>query len=136
MLQAYSSNIEINANSAIPFNNIVVDKGNAESLAAPATIEINQRGVYLVKLDGFGTGAAAGEMAIQLYVNGVAQPQAQGQFSTAAGETVNFSFNTLLQVANNNCNCNCYSKPTVLQVIPTEQSLTDGFANIVVTRLC
>ena len=136
MLQAYSSNITIGANAPISFNNVVVDKGRAEDLTAPASIELNQRGVYLVKVNGFGTGAAQGDATIQLYVNGVAQPQAQCQFSIASGDISNFSFNTLIQVANNNCNCNCYSKPTVLQVWAGDQELTDGYINIIVTKLC
>ena len=136
MLQAYSSNITITAGSAIPFNNVIIDKGCAEKLTAPATIEIERRGVYIVKVDGFGTGTAAGDETIQLYVNGVAQPQAQSQFTTASGSVSNFSFNTLVQVNENNCNCNCYTSPTVLQVRALGSDLTDGDANIVVARLC
>jgi len=64
MLQAYSSNITFEANSAIPFNNLVIDKGRAENLTAPASIEINQRGVYLIKVNGYGTGSAAGDNTI------------------------------------------------------------------------
>lgn len=136
MLQAYSSNITITAGSAIPFNNVIISKGCSEKLTAPATVEIDRRGVYIIQVDGFGTGSAAGDEIIQLYVNGVAQPQAQSQFTTAAGDVSNFSFTTLVQVSENNCNCNCYSSPTVLQVRATGSDLTDGDANIVVSRLC
>lgn len=135
MLQAYSSNITIAAGSAIPFNNLIIDKGCAEKLTAPATVEINRRGVFLVKVDGFGTGSAAGTETIQLYVNGVAQPQAQTQFTTAAANVANFEFNTLLQVSENNCQCNCYSSPTVLQVRAEGTDLTDADINIIVTQL-
>ena len=136
MLQAYSSNITITAGSAIPFNNVIINKGCAEKLTAPATVELNKRGVYLIKVDGFGTGSAAGDEVIQLYVNGVAQPQAQSQFTTASGDVSNFSFNTLVQVSENNCNCNCYTSPTVLQVRAEGTDLTEADANIVVTKLC
>ena len=136
MLQAYSSNITITAGSAIPFNNVIIDKGCAEKLSAPATIEINQRGVYIVKIDGFGTGSAAGTETIQLYINDIAQPQAQCQFTTAASDISNFSFNTLIQVNKNNCNCNCYTSPTVLQVQADGANMTDANINIVVTKLC
>ena len=136
MLQAYSSNITITADSAIPFNNLVIDKGCAETLSAPATIQINRRGVYLVEFDGFGTGSAADDVTIQLYVNDVAQPQAQSQVTTAAGDVSNFSFKTLVQVSENNCNCNCYTSPTLLQVRAAGSDLTDANANIVVTKLC
>ena len=136
MLQAYSSNITITAGSAIPFNNVIIDKGCAEKLTAPATIEIDKRGVYMVKVDGFGVGGAADEETIQLYINGVAQPQAQSQFTIAAGDTSNFGFATLIQVSENNCPCNCYSSPTVLQVRAEGSDLTEANINIVVTRLC
>ena len=136
MLQAYSTNITIVAGSAIPFNNVLIDKGCAEKLTAPATVELDKRGVYLVKVDGFGTGSAAGTEVIQLYVNGVAQPQAQSQFTTASADVANFSFNTLVQVSENNCPCNCYTSPTVLQVRAEGTDLTEADANIVVTKLC
>jgi len=74
MLQIYSDNLTMEANTAFPFNNIVLDKGCGESLSAPATIQLNQRGIYLVEMDGFATPDAATEVSIQLYVNGVAQP--------------------------------------------------------------
>ena len=105
MIQIYSTNINFAENSAIPFENIVLDKGCAEKLSAPATIELEQRGVYLVKVDGFGTGSEAGTDTVQLYVNGVAQAQAQSQFTTTTAGISNFGFNCLVQVAQNNCNC-------------------------------
>ena len=114
MLQAYSSNITITADSAIPFNNIALDKGCAETLSAPATIQLNKRGVYLVEFNGFGTGSAADDTTLQLYVNNTAQPQAQSQATTASGDISNFSFKTLIQVSEGNCPCNCYSSPTLL----------------------
>ena len=136
MLQAYSNNISLTANAAVPFNNISIDKGNAERLVAPATIQLEQRGVYMVKVDGFGTGAATGTESIQLYVNGVAKTSAQTQFAVAADTVANFSFCTLVQVANNNCNCNCYSSPITLQVMVGDEALTDAYVNIIVTKLC
>lgn len=136
MLQAYSTNIDFNANSAIPLNNLVIDKGCAEKLAAPATIELNQRGVYFIEVDGFGTGAAAGDAQIQLYRNGVALPQAQSQFTVAQGDVSNFAFKTLIQVSQNNCNCNCASNPVTLQVYCGNEVLTEANLNVVVTKLC
>ena len=136
MLQAYSLNLAIAANTFIPLNNLVVDKGCAEKLSAPATIELEKRGVYYVEVNGFGTGAAAGANTIQLYRNGVALPSAQDQFTTAANEISNFSFNTLIQVQENNCPCNCTTNPVTLQIMNGEQALTDGYVNVVVTKLC
>ena len=135
MLQAYSSNLAIDANAAFPFNNVTIDKGCAEKLSAPATIQLNQRGVYLVEVDGFATGAAAGTDTIQLSVNGTIAPQAISSFTTAAATIETFGFKTFIQVSENNCNCNCYSSPTILQVLNGEQALTDAHINIVVTKI-
>lgn len=136
MLQGYSSNLTVAANTAFPFNNTVVDKGCAETLSAPATIQLNKRGVYLVKVDGFATGAAAGEDTIQLYVNGVAQPQAVSSATLITTGATNFGFNSLIQVAANNCPCNCVASPTVVQVMNGDSALTDAHINIVITKLC
>lgn len=135
MLQVYSSNLTMAANAAFPFNNVVLDKGCGERLSAPATIQLNQRGVYLVEVNGYATGAAAGDDVIQLYVNGLPVPQAQDSFTAAAATIDNFGFKTFVQVAENNCNCNCFTSPTILQVLNGEQALTDAYINVVVTKI-
>ena len=136
MLQAYSSNISFAANTPIPLHNAVITKGCAEKLTAPATIELNKRGVYMVEVDGYATGADAGVASIQLYRDGVAVPYAQSQFNAAAGDVMNFQFQTLIQVQQNNCNCNCLTSPVVLQVMNGDEALTAGYLNVVVTKLC
>lgn len=135
MLQAYSSNIDVAANAAFPFNNVTIDKGCAETLSAPASIQLNQRGVYLVEVDGFATGATAGAETIQLNANDVALPQANTAFNIATTSASNFAFKTLIQVTNNNCPCNCTSSPTVLQIINGDIALTDAHINVIVTKL-
>lgn len=136
MLQAYSTNLTVAASAAFPFNNVTVDKGCAENLSAPASIQLNKRGVYLVEVDGFGTGGAAGTGTVQLNVNGIAQPQAISSFAAAAGDVSNFGFKTFVQVAENNCPCNCVSSPTILQIVNGETDLTEAHINIVVTKIC
>ena len=134
MLQAYSSNLTVTANTYFPFNNVTIDKGCAEKLSGPSSIELNQRGVYLVEVDGFGTGVSAGTGTIQLYVNNVAYPQALSSYPSSSGDVSNFSFKTFVQVAENNCNCNCISSPTVLQVFG-DNDLTEAHINTVVTKI-
>ena len=136
MLQVYSSNLAVDANTAFPFNNVVLDKGCAENLSAPATIELNQRGVYLVEMDGFATPDAATEVSIQLLVNGVAQPQAISSFMGASvTDTQNFGFKTFVRVNQNNCNCNCLTSPTTLQFMNGATALTDAHINVVITKI-
>lgn len=135
MLQAYSSLLSVVADAAFPFNNVTVDKGCGETLSAPASIQLNQRGVYLVEVDGFATSEAAGENTIQLYVNGIAQPQAISSFTGTTGGIANYGFKTFVQVTENNCPCNCTASPTVLQVRNGTIALTDAHINIVVTKI-
>lgn len=136
MLQAYSSNIEITANTAIPFNNVVLDKGCGETMSGVSSILLNQRGVYLVEFDGYATPDAATLVSAQLYVNGIAQPQAISSFmGTAVTATDSLAFKTLIQVNENNCNCNCYSSPTVIQVMLGETAVSDAHVNIIVTKI-
>ena len=112
-----------------------MDKGCGETLSAPASIQLNQRGVYLVEVDGFATPANATLVSAQLYVNGVAQPQAISSFTGVAATADTFGFKAFVQVAENNCQCNCFSSPTVLQVINGITALTDAHINIVVTKI-
>ena len=123
MLEAYSLNVTVTANSAIPFNNVTIEKGCTARLTAPATIELNKKGVYIVYFDG----VAGTSTTVQLYKDGVAQPQAQ-----STGTAV--SFVTLVQVPNDNC-CACSSSPTVLRVVNTTAG-TFTNANVAVTKLC
>lgn len=136
MLQAYSDNLSVAAEAAFPFNNVVMDKGCAETLSGPATIQLNKRGVYLVEMDGYATPDATTDVTVQLYVNGVAQPQAKSTFTgTAITATSTFGFKTFVRVAENNCPCNCIASPTILQVMNADTSLSDAHINIVVTQI-
>ena len=136
MFQAYSSNLAVDANAVFPFNNVVLDKGKGETLSAPATIELNQRGIYLIKMDGFATPDAATEVSIQLMVNGVAQPQAITSFMPASiTDTRNFSFTTFVRVLENNCPCNCLTSPTTVQFMNGATALTDAHINVVIAKI-
>lgn len=124
MLEAYSLNIAVEANAAVPFNNIVLEKGCTAELSAPATIQLNKCGVYMVSVDAVASAATT----LQLYKDGVALPQAQ---STGTG----VSFVTLVQVDRNNSECNCCSSPVNLKLI-SDTAVTLTNANICVTKIC
>ena len=134
MLEAYSTNITVNEGEAIPFNNLVIKKGCTAELSAPATIQFNKAGVYMVSCNASVEPAAAGEVSIQLRKNGILQPQA---ISTETGEVdsiTDLGFTTLVQVKEDNT-CNCCTSPTTIQIVNgAEASFT--IANIVVTKIC
>ena len=136
MIQAYSSNLSVPANTAFTFNNVVVDKGCGEALLAPGTFQLNKRGIYLVEMDGFATPDAATEVTVQLQVNNVAQPQAITSFVPAAiTDTRTFGFKTFVRVLENNCQCNCLTSPTTLQFMNGGTDLSDAHINVVITQI-
>ena len=136
MLQAYSSNLTVNANQVFVFNNVVLDKGCGEALSAPGTFQLNKQGVYLVEMDGFATPDAATEVSVQLLVNGVPQPQAISSFvPTDVTNTNVFGFKTFVRAFQNNCPCNCLTSPTTFQFMNGDTDLTDAHINVVITQI-
>lgn len=136
MLQVYSSNLTVDANAVFPFNNVVMDKGCGETLSAPATIQLNKAGVYLVEMDGFATPDAATEVSVQLVVNGVAQPQAISSFVPASvTDARTFGFKTFVRVLENNCPCNCLTSPTTLQFLNGDTGVSEAHINVVITKI-
>ncbi len=122
MIEAYSESVDVIAGAFIPFNNVTLKKGCTVELTGPSSIQFNKCGVYMVAVKGSTTEATT----IQLYKDGVAQPQAQ-----ATGTEP--SFVTLVQVPENNSCCPC-SSPTICQVI-SEDATTFNSVNIVVTKV-
>ena len=135
MLQCYSIGQAFATGAAIPFNNIAVEKGKTAVLAAPATIELNKKGVYEVCVDGVVTTATTADSAsVQLTKNGIPLAGAQSSFETAVSAPAPFSFCTLIQVSEDNTCC-CITSPTTLQVVYTGDATT-GNINVVVTKIC
>ena len=135
MLQAYSTNVAVAANAACPFNNVTIEKGCSAVLTAPGTIQLNQRGVYLVEFDAYATPAAAGLVTFQLTKDGIAQPQAITQFTGTAATTDTAGFKTFVQVPQNNTNC-CCSSPVTLQIVNGVTAISDAHFNICVSKIC
>ena len=123
MLEAYSINQAVGADSAIPFNSVSIRKGCTAVPNGVSTIELNKAGVYMVEFDG----TASASTLVQLYKNGIAQPQAQ-----STGETVGFT--TLVQVPSDN-SCKCCASPVTLQIM-NETAGTFTNANITITKVC
>ena len=125
MIQAYSTNVEVGIDSAVPFNSVTLEKGCTVSHPAPDTFNLNKCGVYMVSVNS----SVAAETTIQLYKDGVAQPQAQSTAGTAP------SLQTLVQVDKNNSCCPCAS-PTTIQVKNAGAAAsTFDDVNIVITKV-
>lgn len=101
MLRAYSKNIDVAANTAIPFNVDKFDIGNnIGHTSGSSSITIRNAGFYEVNLDIAFTTAEAPTtqpVTIQLYADGVAIPDAVIMTNVTATEVVNCSFNTIIR---------------------------------------
>ena len=122
MLEAYSINADVGAETPIPLNNVSLKKGCTATLTGTSTIELNKCGVYMVSFDG----VAGTSTTVLMYKDGVEQPQAQSTGTT-------LGFKTLVQVPNNNGKCPCASG-TTLQFLNLTAATFDN-ANVVVTKL-
>ena len=137
MIQGYSTGIAAAAGAVYPINNITLKKGCSVVQSGPETFQINQRGVYLVHYDGFDAASTAGgTVSTQLYINGVAQPEDVSTFEAAdVADAGALHFETCVQVAHNNCNCNVTSSPTVLQFMNNGIAVEDAHINVVITKI-
>lgn len=122
MLEAYSNNITVTADQAIPFNNLALKKGCTVELVTPTTIQFNKCGVYNVRCNV----SAATESTIQLFKSGTEQPQ-------SAQTGTNPSIDTLVAVDKDN-SCNPCVIPVTAQIL-CDTAGTLSNVNIVVTKL-
>lgn len=101
MLRAYSKDIEVAANAAIPFNTVKFDVGNNIShTAGSSNIIVRSPGFYEVNFDISCTTLAeeTDPVTIQLYANGVAIPDAIITTTISSTTAVeNCSFNTIIR---------------------------------------
>jgi hypothetical protein len=136
VLEAYSQNISVQQNVAIPFNNTSIDKGCAIEKAGAATINLNKCGVYEVCFDAvLSTAGTSGNVQVQMSKNNVAQPQAMSAATSATSASiVALSFTTLVQVSEDNSNC-CCSSPTTLQFMNIGPAATFVLANVTVKKI-
>lgn len=124
MLEIYGLNVTAVANTPLSFSNTSIKKGCTAELESSSTIQLNKCGVYMVEFDG----SAAASNTVQMYKDGVAQPQAQSTSDSP-------SFTTLVQVDHNNSNCCCCSSPVSLRFVPTEAGTFTNI-NVCVTKIC
>ena len=125
MIQAYSNNITVEQNQAVPFNNTQTIKGCTVAHNSPASFELNKSGVYLCEFNA----SAAAAASVQLYVDGVAQAAAQGTGTSIA-------FSHTITVKEDNCRCNPCTSPVVVQAVNVGTAAeTFTVANMVITKI-
>ena len=135
MIQAYSNNLTVPANTPVPFNNVKIRKGCTAVLSGASTFELNKRGVYYISVDAYGEAAEAGDISLQLFRNGVSQPDAISQATGAVGEIDTLHFSTFVQVEQDNTPC-CCTGPVNLQIVTGDTDITGMHINTVITKIC
>lgn len=109
MIEAYSENITVAADSAIPLETTALKAGCSVARNGSASFHFNRAGIYEVTCSATVTASAAGLIAIQLVKDQVPQPQSVA--GTTAADTTSshaMSFSTLVRVTPQNC---CDSVP-------------------------
>ena len=135
MIEVYSNSVSVDTNAVIPFNNISIKKGCTAVLSAPSTIQMNKCGIYMLTCDASAVATTDGIVSIQLYKNGIAQPQAQASETGATGSNIALGFSTLVQVQENN-GCSCCDAPTLLHIVNTGVAAEYANINVCVTKIC
>lgn len=99
MLDAYSVNAAVTANSNIVFNNKKIETGVTAVLTNNGdTIALNRPGIYSVSVHAYGGATSTGAIAIQLYTNENPIERAVAKANTATGAVANLAFSTLISV--------------------------------------
>ena len=134
MIEAYSQNIDVNANSNVPFEIVKVNKGYFEDIQN-TSITFNKCGVYRVAVNGTVSATEAGNVGIELVKNGVLQEDTLTQVTVAENNLYPISFSTFVQVSSNNTNCAC-SSPTSINVRNVGIAATFELIKIDVDKIC
>lgn len=137
MIEAYSSNITVLANQPVPFNSVSIAKGCCVTQRALNTFVFNECGVYEVHFDASAavSGADAENIQLQLYKDGVPQPQANTiANSTSTTDVEAMGFTTFVQVPKDNIPC-CGSTPTTIQIMNGAAEAVLTTANITIRKV-
>ena len=137
MIQVYSKNITVNADASIPFNNVALIKGCSVRQQGTSTLLFNKSGIYELTISATANAETAGDISIQLEKNNVLQPQAISTVTAADTATLyTLGFSTFVQVPQNNCNCNCSTIPTTVEIMNVGESATFDTIDVIVTKIC
>lgn len=136
MLEAFSVSKTIPTNGIIPFDSVVLEKGDTAILSGTSSIQLNKCGVYEIVFNMTATATTAGNVIVNMTKDGAIQPQATRTITGATTATsANVPITTLVQVSKNNSNC-CCSSPTTIQFINAGVPVLANSTNIVVTKIC
>lgn len=140
LFQLTNSNIgPIAANTLLPVG-IMTRQIKKDSACTPTftvttsvnnAVYINESGFYKITYQGYLTVAAAGNIVVQLQINGVTMATATVTASGAGTFLVSITFVTR---AFNNCCSNSTNLPILVQFLNSGIALTGGNSNLIVER--
>lgn len=135
MIEVYSKNQTVLTGSALPLNNVALDKGCDCSLSGAATINLNKRGVYRIAVTADAVASTGGNIQLRLYKSGVAQPQSGAEVTASDTTSIHsLGFETLVQVAQDD-SCCCCKSPVSIQIFNEGIGITLNSLDVVVTRV-
>lgn len=140
MIQTYSKNVFVDADTPIPLNSVSLIKGDSVTKQGATTLQFNCRGIYEVCVNAIASVETIVDdenISIQLQKDDVLQPQAVSAITPIDVEPSVYplSFVTLVQVTHDNGPC-CCSNPTNINIINTGMPATFDTINVVVTKIC
>jgi hypothetical protein len=136
MLQAYNNSVQtLTKDQAISFDNTVVNNTPCHIGFTPGgtSIELRTQGYYLVEFNATAMATAAGDICINMAINGENTPQAAaGATLSAVGDYTDLSFNTIVQVK---CSCCAVDNTKILTFENVCDSTSLTLANVVITKI-
>lgn len=137
MLDTYSNTSQtVTTDSPIVFNiNRVLTGCTVTHSAGSTSISLNKPGIYMIHFNGDAAeGGTAGDITVQLFVNGVLYPGAEATAnSLLITDIVNLDFETLVVVSPQFCNC---GNSVTLTFIDTGVDAVFSNVEVIVTKIC
>lgn len=137
MLDTYTNtNQTIATGAPLAFNvNRVLTGCTATHTAGSTAANLNKPGIYMVHFNGdAAVSEAAGAITVQLFVDGVLYPGAEATHtSSATTDIVNLSFEALVKVKKDCCEC---GNNVTLTFIDTGTGAVFSNVEVIVTKLC
>lgn len=137
MLEIYSNNVTVPANTAIPLENVALKKGCSVTNSGTRTIQFNKAGVYKVDVNAsVVSSTTTGTVSIELMKNGSLVPYAISTETVGDATGIHaLAFSTLVTIPNNN-SCCCANAPSVITVMNVGNGATFNNINVTITKVC
>ena len=131
MLEAYSENLAVTEGQQITFQTVKENNRVVTGNGGNSTLYLNAPGNYIVSFDLTATTTDAGEIAVQMLINGNADNRTAISQATGAGETGNISFT----VPVTHKGCCCQSGGTALTFVYTGSAGTISVSHATIWRV-